>query len=125
MQTTRGDELLEITHVRQVAGEDRRRWFSCPGMDLVVWYDSEGAISAFQLCYDKLHRERAITWKAGDSGITHAAVDDGESWPLNHKSTPILVPDGEWNAADVLARFHAVAAALPDDLAAFVARQLG
>lgn len=121
---TRDDELREVTHVKQVPGEDRRRWFSSSAMDLVVWYGGDGAISAFQLCYDKPNRERALTWKAGDTGITHATVDDGEAFPLGHKSTPILLPDGAWDAADVLARFTAAARALPPEVAHFVEDQL-
>jgi hypothetical protein len=116
--------MREVLHVRQIAGEDRRRWFSSGSMDLVVWYGVDGAITSFQLCYDKLHRERALTWKAGQQGIQHAAVDDGESWPLNYKSTPVLVPDGEWHSDVVRTRFLAEAGALPAGLAEFVSRQL-
>lgn len=118
------DVLREVRFVRQVAGEDQRRWFASGGMDLVVWFDAQKKISAFQLCYDKLHHERALTWKAGHAGMAHAAVDDGEDSPLSHKSTPILVPDSEWNAQEIRTRFQAEAGELPVTIREFVERKL-
>jgi hypothetical protein len=118
------DILREVRFVKQVAGEDQRRWFASGDMDLVVWFDVEKKISAFQLCYDKHRQERALTWKRGQQGFEHATVDDGEAWPLAHKSTPILVPDGNWNAVDVHARFLAVAAELPVSIRDFIEGRL-
>ena len=59
--------LAEIEDARQIAGEGTRRWFRDDNLDLIVWYDDSSEISGFQLCYDKYDRERAITWKRGDS----------------------------------------------------------
>lgn len=105
--------LTEIRHTRQVPGEPRRRWFSSDSLDLIVWLDAQDAVLGFQLCYDKLHRERAVTWHAAGHALEHRAVDDGESPGIGHKATPILVADGELDAARLLAQFHAEAAALP------------
>lgn len=118
------DVLREVRFVKQVTGEDQRRWFSSGSMDLVVWFDALKKISAFQLCYDKLRHERALTWKAGQAGMTHAVVDDGEAAPMAHKSTPILVPDNEWNAQDIRQRFQAEAGELPVVIREFVERKL-
>jgi len=118
------DSLREVRFVKQVAGEGQRRWFASGDMDLVVWFDAHKKISAFQLCYDKHRRERALTWKRGQDGFEHALVDDGEAWPLAHKSTPILVPDGDWNAAEVRARFLAGAAELPAAIREFIDARL-
>lgn len=111
--------LREIVHTRQVPGENRRRWFSSTGMDLVAWYDEAGALVGFQLCYDKQHGEHALTWHAG-SGLSHRAVDDGEhistAHPMRHKATPILVPDGVWQPHRVRERFVAESGDLPADL---------
>jgi len=119
-----GGVLREVVQVRQIAGENRRRWFSSTGMDLVVWYDSGGNATAFQLCYDKTHRERALTWQAGQRGVVHSAVDDGESLSFNYKATPILVPQAEWQPAQVLADFQQAAGELPPDLLRLVSGQL-
>lgn len=114
------DILREVRFVKQVAGEDQRRWFASGEMDLIVWFDAQKKVSAFQLCYDKHRHERALTWRRGQHGFAHARVDDGEAWPLAHKSTPVLVPDGDWDSADVRTRFLAVAAELPASIREFI-----
>ena len=105
-------------HVRQVPGERHRRWFSSTDLDLVTWHEVDGRIAAFQLCYDKTRAEHALTWREDRTGISHSRVDDGEAWPLSHKATPVLLPDGEWDAVRVLAHFRAEAADLPADVVA-------
>ena len=116
--------LREVIHVRQVHGERRRRWFSSPAMDLVAWYGADDRIAAFQLCYDKLRGERAVTWSEDRDGLVHMAVDDGEAWPLKYKSTPILVPDGRRVPARVRERFRAIAVELPAELTELVLAKL-
>ena len=92
------DTLRELPDTRQIEGEPKRRWFNSPELDLIVWLDEDDAPVGFQLCYDKHHGERALTWRAG-RGYDHAAVDDGEQTPAQHKSTPILVADGRISIA--------------------------
>lgn len=116
--------LQEVTHTRQVPGESPRRWFTSDDMDLVVWYGGPGHITAFQLCYDKGRAERAITWREHHPGLEHRGVDDGESRELNHKMSPVLVPDGELRAGDVLADFRAASTALPAEIVALVSERL-
>lgn len=84
--------MLKETYSRKGADADGRRWFSDEYLDLIVWLDGPGSISGFQLCYDKNHSERALTWNR-DRGFVHERVDDGESDPAKN-STPILIPDG-------------------------------
>ncbi len=60
--------------------------------DLIVWYAADESAHGFQLCYDKLRNERAVTW-IRDEGIRHDRVDSGESRPIEN-STPILFPGG-------------------------------
>jgi hypothetical protein len=65
-----------------------RRWFTNESIDLIVWYNLDGEISSFQLCYGKPRNERAITWKRA-KGLSHHTVDAGEDNPMKNK-TPIL-----------------------------------
>jgi hypothetical protein len=114
--------LREIKNVRQIPGEGTRRWFRDAEFDLIVWYDDDGGLTGFQLCYDKEHYERAITWYAGGSYV-HARVDDGES-PGEINATPILVSDGVFDASAVAARFRDAAAGVYGDLAELVYTRL-
>jgi hypothetical protein len=115
--------LREIPHVRQSAGEERRRWFCSPDMDLIVWSQADGAIGGFQLCYDKTRHERAITWRR-DGSYSHGAIDDGEDRPGKYKSTPIVVPDGAPDPVSIAALFKTEAAAIDPAVAAFVFEKL-
>ena len=92
--------LKEIENPRQVQGELHRRWFQDSESDLIIWGDGEDLIEGFQFCYGKGSSERAITWKRG-IGFVHERVDDGEGHPFNYKGTPILSPDGNFDAEAV------------------------
>ena len=85
--------LRELNNVRQIDGESRRRCFSDADSDLTVWVAMEGTIIGFEFCYDKGKHERALRWNRVE-GYLHQRVDDGERRELQHKATPILVPDG-------------------------------
>lgn len=99
------DGLKESRQVKQVPGENRRRWFSSSDMDLTVWTDGSGGISGFELCYDRGKNERALRWKRG-AGFVHERVDDGESRPGRHKATPVLLPDGIFDAKRISQLFE-------------------
>lgn len=115
--------LQELPAVPQIKGEPHRRWFFCHDLDLVVWEDAAGAVVGFQLAYDKQRRERSIAWQRG-KGFAHYAVDDGEAFALTN-DTPLLVADGPFEQARVLALFLALAEAVPASIVAFVHRKLG
>lgn len=110
--------LKEVSTVRQIPGEGQRRWFTDSSLDLILWYDHKNEISGFQLCYDKKVRERALTWRKG-KGFSHEKVDDGEV-PGRPKMTPVLTPDGHFDAAAVASRFHRESAEIDRDIARFV-----
>jgi hypothetical protein len=110
--------LKEVSNVRQVQGEGQRRWFADQSFDLILWYDQKNEISGFQLCYDKKVRERALTWRKG-KGFSHEKVDDGEI-PGRWKMSPILSPDGRFDAAAVASRFHRESAEIDHEIARFV-----
>ena len=118
------DELRELSDTRQVAGEPRRRWFNSPHLDLIVWFDDADKPVGFQLCYDKLDNERALTWREG-RGYDHMGVDDGETiTPAQHKETPILVADGAFDCRRVKVKFEEASAEVPDSLRRFVLERL-
>jgi hypothetical protein len=83
--------LMEIKHVRQIANEGYRRWFTDESFDLIVWFMDE-EIQGFQLCYDSGKEKRAITWRLS-LGYSHEGIDDGER-VFRNKMTPVLVANG-------------------------------
>lgn len=113
------DDLREITRVRQIPGESPRRWFTSNEFDLYLWRDEFGEISSFQLYYDKSRGERALIWKRG-AGTSHFGVDDGERRPYCYKGTPILVPDGRFDAKRVAERLADAGNQLPAEILSFV-----
>lgn len=115
--------LRELADTRQVAGEPRRRWFSAPDLDLIVWLDERDAPIGFQLCYDKQRFERALTWRSG-RGYDHSAVDSGEAGYAAYKRTPILVADGAFESARVSAIFSKASIELPAHIRELVAQAL-
>lgn len=116
--------LKEIRDARQPAGEPRRRCFSDADTDLYVWYDADGAIAQFQLCYDKGPDEKAFTWSA-PHGVVHHGVDDGSmSGRFTMKGTPILTGPQPLDVAPLRALFQARGAKLEHDLYAFVLAHL-
>ena len=115
--------LTEVAAVRQPPGERRRRWFTSPSMDLIVWQDEAGSPLAFQLCYDLTGVERAITWFPGQ-GFRHSRVDDGESTDGWHKATPILLDDGPGGREHIDRRFREASVNLPQDIVDFVGGKL-
>ena len=115
--------LKEIMKTRQLQDENPRRWFADENMDLIVWFDDGNNISGFQLCYDKPFAEHALTWRTG-SGFSHNRVDDGEGKPGSHKSTPLLVPDGRFNLAQIAGKFSEAAADLDAAIRDFICSKL-
>ena len=115
--------LKEIQHVRQIDGEPPRRWFSSSWFDLIVWYSAGQEISGFQLCYAKDSGERAFTWK-NTGQKSHFAVDDGENRAHHHKSLPVLVANGAFNAPQALLRFQEESTDLPQDIRNLVIKTL-
>ena len=115
--------LRELRDTRQIEGEPRRRWFCARELELIVWVDDDDDPIGFQLCYDKLIRERALTWREG-RGFDHAAVDDGSGMPTKYKGTPILVADGRFDPERVSGIFLEASAELPGPIRDYVAAKL-
>ena len=110
--------LSEVENVRQVRDEGYRRWFTDSFFDLIVWYEQDGSINGFQLCYDKFQKERALTWLK-NKGFSHEKIDDGEI-PGHSKMTPILVPDGEFSKESIAEKFKAEAKEIDPQIKEFI-----
>jgi hypothetical protein len=106
--------VLTYEPIRPVANDLDRRWISDDYFDLIVWYEPDRQIHGFQLCYDKLRRERALTW-THQRGFRHSAVDTGEHTPTTNQ-TPILVAGGAFPVERVKAEFIARSSLLPIEL---------
>jgi len=111
----------EIATQRTHSQGYRRRWFQSASMDLYTWHVESGVIAGFQLAYDRLSNQRAITW-VRDRGFFHARIDEGD--PGFVAQTPVLVADGPFDAFRVHADFVAQAVQIDPDIAQFVARKL-
>ncbi|MEO5959193.1 MAG: hypothetical protein ABIZ49_10585 [Opitutaceae bacterium] len=114
--------LREIRNVKQERDDGARRWFQSDGFELVVWLDTRGGVTGFQICYDLGKGERALTWR-GRSGFVHSVVDAGDDTPLKNK-TPVLVPDGEVPWAELARRFDERSATLEPSLRKLVHAKL-
>lgn len=94
--------MLSELPVTQPTNEPLRQWFADENFDLLVWTSEGGGVVAFELCYDKPRRERALTWSR-EFGWGHFRVDSGEATPIKNR-TPILVSDGSFPKAQVVAQ---------------------
>ena len=83
-----------------------RRLFTDEYFDLYLWYEREGgALSGFQLCYDRSRDPHSLTCAAGGSCV-HTRIDDGEGeGAMHYKGSPILVSDGVFEKNRVYDRF--------------------
>jgi len=115
--------LQEITKIRQIEGEPRRCWFSDTVLDLYLWYDADGQLIQFQLCYDKGPGEQALTWKK-DAGILHHSVDDGEGGIYRMKSTPVIVEESHYDAGRIADLVRQRGGKLEHDLYEFILSHL-
>jgi hypothetical protein len=111
----------EIATSRTHAQGYRRRWFQCESMDLYTWHSDSGAIIGFQLAYDRRGNQRAITWIDGQ-GYFHAGIDEGT--PGHIARTPLLKPEGGFDAFRVHTEFLRNAAGLDVEIALLVSQKL-
>ena len=110
--------LIEVTNVRQINGEPRRRWFTNEYFDLYVWLDEGDDIVGFQLCYEKLANERSLTWMR-EFGYTHDRIDEGDK-PGRLKGTPIVVKNGHFDHEKIANIFNKESREIEDRISRFV-----
>ncbi len=114
--------LREISNVRQQPNDHFRRCFRGKSLELLVWYKPDQSIYGFQLCYDPERNPRAVTWTE-ERGLTHSSIDDGEETPLANRS-PTLQRSVDFDPAQILDSFNAVAINLPGEEREMVQYQL-
>lgn len=115
--------LREITSTRQNSKHMRKRWFTDSDMDLFIWFRHQVPVR-FQLSYNKRGREHAITWDNA-AGFSHNRVDNGEQEAqLKYKMTPILLADGDFNAATIARNFLRASDNIEESLADFIFARL-
>lgn len=115
--------LRELTNVRQVREEPRRRWFADDYFDLIVWVGERAECIGFQLCYDKFGDEHALTWH-NQTGFCHHRVDSGEMH-RPYRATPILVSDGSVDLAGISHLFTERSKTIDEQVARFVLSKIG
>lgn len=113
--------LKELTSEKFI--KQNRRSFADDYFDLFVWMGRDSNITGFQLCYDKQHAERALTWKMGE-GYSHERVDDGGEVPGKDR-TPVLEPDGLFPVLEIIREFETRSAAIDSAVRSFVIDKLG
>ena len=114
--------LREEKNVRQIPGEPARRWFSDKFFDLIVWFEKDGSVWDFQLCYDCGNKPRALTWTQ-KNGYKHTGIDDGEGAGGTQKGSPVLVEDGRFDARAIGEKLAAASAGLPPEISALVVKK--
>ncbi len=115
--------LREISSTRQSSMESRKRWFTDADMDLFIWLNQQ-APTHFQLSYNKRSDEHTISWGIS-TGFNHYSVDDGEHFlHPRYKMTPILIADGDFDAATVARDFLRSSENIEESLADFIYARL-
>jgi hypothetical protein len=110
--------LFELGNTRQERSGPRRRWFTSPDCDLILWLNDDESLWGFQFCYDKPANEHALTW-ARDFGFSHMRVDTGGPRGTGN-AAPLLVLDGQFDAAHILGAFEKEAQGVPEPYREFV-----
>lgn len=117
----RSPEELSTADLRQVGGDLSengliRRSYASDYFDLFIWLDDQDQVIEFQLCYDKMGKERVLTWNQHGT-ITHRKVDAGKQ---QRQMTSIYTPDGALPKSEVRSRFQQNSRALDQRLAEFI-----
>jgi hypothetical protein len=99
-----------------------KRWFQDDYFDLFTWQELTGKVTSFQLCYDRLGRERVISWD-GERGFGHHLVDDGESSPHKNMS-PVFVVDGPFYSQEVIPKFVQASHQINETIRKFIMQKL-
>ena len=115
--------LREFPNVRQIEGESRRRWFYDDYFDLIVWFNEQEDIVGFELCYDILRAQRALTWHS-DTGFSHHRVDNGESRPGKLKASPVLLSNGLFEHEKIAIKFKNASENIEETISTFVYKKL-
>jgi len=114
--------MMKELYLTQQEPPNHKRWFQDNYFDLFIWQDEEGGIVNFQLCYDRLRKERVIQWD-NKRGFGHHYVDDGESAP-NKNMTPVFVGQEIFSYQEVIPYFKQRSQKLEPAITQFVLQKL-
>lgn len=116
--------LKEIKFVKQNPGEKNRRWFTDDYWDLYIWMEENGDPAGFQLCYNKLDGEHALTWFR-DKASYHSEVDNSShDSQAGNLESPLIVPDGVMENKTVAERFWKDSSLLEEKLRTFIYQKI-
>ncbi|MEI6870775.1 MAG: hypothetical protein WCL08_00695 [Verrucomicrobiota bacterium] len=107
--------MLKNAPIRILENERPRRWMLDDYLDLIIWYQPDGSVYGFQICYDKLADERALTW-IHTGKFTHNRIDDGEGRAARAKGTPVLLGGGDFDYETLKKEFLNRSAALDSEI---------
>jgi hypothetical protein len=114
--------LRELRLTQNDSSGIRKRWFQDDYFDLFTWQELTGKVTSFQLCYDRLGRERVISWDI-ERGFGHHLVDDGESSPHKNMS-PVFVVDGPFSSREVIPKFVQASHQISEKIRTFTMQKL-
>jgi hypothetical protein len=100
----------------------RKRWFQDDYFDLFTWQSEQDDIVVFQLCYDRLGKERVIVWD-DEQGFAHHCVDDGEASP-NKNMTPVFVSLAKFSYEEVVTPFIRESQQIDEKIRHFITQKL-
>ena len=109
--------------VRQDSDNYVRRWFFDDHFDLIAWYEQDGTLYGFQLCYDKPDDEKALTWFR-DRGLSHHLVDAGEDCPWVNRTPMLTESDGRSHMARLLTSFRNSGGGLATELQMLIEQKI-
>ena len=114
--------MNELPFIKQITGENRRRWFTSANMDLIIWINPLDQPVNFELCYDKQHQEKSLRWST--QGHSHCIIDNGENRAGRYKSSPIHCASSGLDARKLRDLFEAGSQLIPESLRLFVLHAL-
>jgi hypothetical protein len=88
--------MLKQNSIRDIPGDRPRLWMLDDCLDVIVWFEPDGSIYGFQLCYDKTENEKSITWNH-NGHFSYHHIDSGESDPGDYKKTPVLLVGADFD----------------------------
>jgi len=101
----------------------RKHWFQDEYFDLFVWFDLDnGEMTNFQLCYDRLRKERVISWDY-DKGFSHHHIDDGEASPHKNMS-PVFIPKGRFAYNEAMPKFLESSRQIDKQISEFIIKKI-
>lgn len=118
--------MLRDSPIKKVPGDKPRKWMIDDKLELIVWYWDEKQekerIFGFQLVYDRMKNEHAVTWNL-QHGFLHHSVDQGEDKPGRDR-TPMLIPNGPLPKNRLITSFFKRSKEIPQDIRNLVLEKL-